>query len=422
MDYEIPTERSAELAERLRALLPGGDTRTGTFYPPYPLALARGSGWRLWDVDGNEFIDCVNNFTSLVHGNAAAPIVEALRAQLELGTAFPAPIELQAELAGRICRRVPSIERVRFTNSGSEAVILAVRAARAFTGRDEIVKAHGGYHGFWEQVPMAFGAPGIPKGVEALAHEVDYNDAAQLEETMARHGERVAAIILEPVLTAGGVIAGEPAFLGAARELADRHGTLLVLDEIVTLRLGEGGVQASLGLQPDLTTMGKIIGGGLPVGAVGGRADVLDVFDPRRPGHIVHSGTFNGNAMTLAAGCASLDALPASEIARINGLGDRLAARIREVLPQTVVTSAGSLVQLHFGTGPELRRYRDTNMGSETLARLHLAALAEGLYFAARGLLNLSTAMDEPVVDEIAARLERAAARLRAGTPAGTAA
>lgn len=422
MDYDIPTTRSAELAERLRGLLPGGDTRTGTFYPPYPLALARGAGWRLWDVDGNELIDCVNNFTSLVHGNAAPPIVEALRAQLELGTAFPAPIELQAELAERICRRVPSIEHVRFTNSGSEAVILAIRAARAFTGRDGIVKVHGGYHGFWEQVPMAFGAPGIPKGVEELAHEVDYNDAAQLEQTMARHGGRVAAIILEPVLTAGGVIAGEPGFLEAARELADRHGALLVLDEIVTLRLGEGGVQASLGLRPDLTTMGKIIGGGLPVGAVGGRADVLDVFDPRRPGHIVHSGTFNGNAMTLAAGCASLDALPASEIARINGLGDRLAARIREILPETVVTSAGSLVQLHFGTGPELRCYRDTNMGSETLARLHLAALAEGVYFAARGLLNLSTAMDEPVVDEIAGRLERAAARLRAGTPAGAAA
>lgn len=417
MDYELPTERSAELAERLRGLLPGGDTRTGTYYPPYPLALARGAGYRLWDVDGNEFIDCVNNFTSLVHGNAAPPIVEALRTQLELGTAFPAPIELQAELAERICRRVPSIERVRFTNSGSEAVILAIRAARAFTGREEIVKAHGGYHGFWEQVPMAFGAPGIPRAVEELAHEVDYNDADALEQTMARHGERIAAIILEPVMTAGGVIAGEPAFLDAARVLADRHGALLVLDEIVTLRLGEGGVQGELGLRPDLTTMGKIIGGGLPVGGVGGRADVLDVFNPLRPGHIVHSGTFNGNALTLAAGCASLDALPASEVARLNALGDRLAARIRELFPEAVVTSAGSLVQLHFGTGPAIRCYRDTNMGSETLARLHLAALAEGLYFASRGLLNLSTAMDEQVVDEIAARLERAAVRTRSGAP-----
>jgi glutamate-1-semialdehyde 2,1-aminomutase len=421
VSYAIPTARSGELAERLRAVLPGGDTRTGTFYPPYPLALTRGQGYRVWDVDGNEFIDCVNNFTSLVHGNAAPAIVEALKAQAELGTAFPAPIELQAEVAERICDRVASVERVRFANSGSEAVLLAIRAARAFTGRDEIVKAHGGYHGFWEQVPMAFGAPGIPKAVQELASEVDFNDAGQLEDVMRRRGDRVAAILLEPVMTAAGVIAGSGDYLRLARDLADRYGALLVLDEIVTLRLHRGGYQAVAGVDPDLTTMAKIIGGGLPVGAVGGRADVLDVYNPLRPGHIVHSGTFNGNAMTLAAGRASLDLLTQTEIDRINALGDRLAGRLQQLLPEAVVTSVGSLIQVHFGTGPEIRCYRDTNMQSETLTRFHLASLEEGVYFASRGLLNLSTAMDEATVDEIADRLGRAAARLRASLAAAPA-
>lgn len=418
MIYGFETRRSQELAERLRHVLPGGDTRTGTFYAPFPLAIARGSGYRIWDVDGNEFIDCLNNFTSLVHGNAAPAIVEALRQQAELGTAFGAPNELQAEVAERIRDRIASVEHVRFTNSGSEAVMLAIRAARAFTGRSELVKAHGGYHGFWEQLPMTFGSPGIPDEVAGLVHEVDYNDVAGLETVMAEHGERVAALIFEPVMTAGGVIEGTAEFLSAGRRLADEKGALLVLDEIVTLRLDRCGYQAVVGVEPDLTTLGKVIGGGLPVGAVGGRADVLAVFDPRRAGHIVHSGTFNGNVMTLAAGKASLDLLTASEIARISALGDRLARRLAETIPDAVVTSSGSLV--HFDTGPAIRRYKDTNLGSEKLARFHHAALEEGVFLASRGLLNLSTAMDDAVVDDVGDRLARAAARLASplATPA----
>ncbi|MGH3042447.1 MAG: aspartate aminotransferase family protein [Gaiellaceae bacterium] len=415
MSYDFETERSRELAERLQQVLPGGDTRTGTFYDPYPLAIVRGSGYRLWDIDGNEFIDCLNNFTSLVHGNVAPAIVEALRAQAELGTAFGAPHELQAEVAERIRDRVASVEQVRFTNSGSEAIMLAVRAARAFTGRSEIVKAHGGYHGFWEQVPMTFGSPGIPEEVRGLVHEVDFNDEAGLANVMAEHGDRIAALIVEPVMTAAGVIEGTGEFLSAAHRLADKNDALLILDEIVTLRLDHGGYQAVVGLRPDLTAFGKIIGGGLPVGAVGGRADVLAIFDPRRPDHIVHSGTFNGNAVTLAAGRASLDLLTEDEIARINALGSRLARRLSETIPEAVITSCGSLIQLHFETGHEIRRYRDTNIASETLARFHHAALAEGVMIASRGLLNLSTAMDEAVVDDVADRLARAASRI--GSP-----
>ena len=407
------TDRSRVFAERLRSSLPGGDTRTGTFYAPFPVTLARGEGCRLWDVDGNEYIDCVNNFTSLVHGNAHPQIVAALHEQATLGTALAAPTRLQAEVAERISDRVSSVERVRFANSGSEANLVAVRAARAYTGRDEIVKAHGGYHGLWEQLPVAFPGRGIPLAVQELAHEVDFNDIEQLETVMAQRGERIAAIVLEPVMLAGGVILGDPAFLAAAQRLAAKYGALFLLDEVVTFRLDRGGWQAVVGIEPDLTTFAKVIGGGLPIGAVGGRADVLEVFDPRTADHVVHSGTFNGNSMSLAAGGVSLDLLTAEEIRRINELGDRLAAGLQAAVPESHVTSVGSCVQVHFGTTAPIRRYRDTNMSSSTLRAFHRAGLERGVFFAARGLLNTSTAMDEAVIDAVIDRLADAADAVR---------
>jgi glutamate-1-semialdehyde 2,1-aminomutase len=435
MDYSFPTSHSRRLADRLRRTLPGGDTRKGTFYPPYPLALARGSGCRVWDVDGNEFIDLVNNYAALVHGHAPPAIVEAIVAQARLGTAFPAPSELQAALAERICGRFASIERVRFTNSGTEAVMQAVRVARAFTGREEIVKATGGYHGSWEQVPLSWERPhgrtrpeaapraravrpadadrmaaAIPRAVRGLVHMVGYNDRDALAATMARHGARVAAILLEPVLGSG-LIAGEPAYFAAARALADAHGALLICDEIITARLHAGGYQAVLGVRPDLTTLGKVIGGGLPVGAVGGRPEVMDLFDPRRPAYLSHAGTFNGNALTMAAGCASLDLLTPAEIDRINGLGEALAAKLRHTfvacgLPASV-TACGSLLQLAVDT--QTGGGMDADVSDALFAHVHVAALEHGIYLAPRGFLNLSTAMDEALMARVADALAPAA-------------
>ena len=244
------TAKSAELAERLRRVLPGGDTRTVTFYMPYPVALSHGLGATVYDVDGNAYTDLLNNYTSLIHGHAAPRIVQALVEQAPRGTAFPAPHALQAELAERLTARVASVDQVRFTNSGTESVLLALRAARAITGRSAIVKADGGYHGSWEQVPMTFdpAAPpaGTPPEVIRLIHTVDYNDIGQLEAVVAAHGDEIAALIFEPVLGEG-VIAGDPAFFAAARRLADRHGALLICDEVVSFRLREGGYQSELG-------------------------------------------------------------------------------------------------------------------------------------------------------------------------------
>jgi glutamate-1-semialdehyde 2,1-aminomutase len=406
--YGIRTERSREIFERLERSIPGGNTRSLAYFPPYPLVISSGSGCRIRDADGNEFIDLLNNYTASVHGHALPAMNEAMCNQAALGTAFPAPSELQAELAERIVGRVASVEKVRFANSGTEAVMMAVRGARAFTGREKIIKAEGGYNGMWEQVPVFWPKDtyraAMPEGVRELVRIVDYNDVGQLEAAMEEEGDEVAAMILEPV-TGTGVFAGTPQYFAAARRLADEHGALLICDEVITLRLGVGGFQGVLGVRPDLTTMGKIIGGGLPVGAFGGRADVMEVFDPRSPHHLHHSGTFNGNLMTMAAGCVALDLLTQGEIERVNALGERLAEGLRRSLAgrpdlHGVVNNCGSLLHVNFGTEGEVSKYSDLKLDSPMAAAFHLAALDEGIYFAPRGFMNTSTAMDEQVVDE----------------------
>lgn len=412
----IETTRSRQLIERLRRSMPGGDTRSLTYFPPHPLAISRGSGCRIWDADGNEFVDLLNNYTAAVHGHAVPAIAEALAGQASLGTAFPAPNELQAELAERILARFASIESIRFANSGTEAVMMAVRSARAFTGREKVIKADGGYHGTWEQMQVSRDEgperAAVPEAVRALVRMVDYNDTQQLDAVMEEDGEDVAAIILEPVMGTG-VIPGEAEYFAAARRLADEHGALLILDEVQTLRLHEGGLQEVLGVRPDLTTLGKIVGGGLPVGAFGGREEVMEVFNPRSTGHIHHSGTFNGNPMTMAAGCVALDLLTPSEIERINALGEKLADGLRKMLAGLggTVTNRGSMLNVHFGIQGGIRKHSDLNLASPMLARFHLAALEEGVYFAPRGFMNTSTAMDEGVVEEVLDACSRAAER-----------
>jgi glutamate-1-semialdehyde 2,1-aminomutase len=420
--YNIKTERSRELISRLCRSIPGGNTRSLTYFPPYPLAISHGSGCRICDVDGNEFVDLLNNYTATVHGHAVPAINEAMSRQAALGTVFPAPGEPQAELAERIVGRVASVEKVRFANSGTEAVMMAVRAARAFTGREKIIKAEGGYHGMWEQVPVSWPQDALPErrtatpeGVRALVRMVDYNDVEGLEAAM-EEGEDVAAIILEPV-TGTGVLTGTPEYFAAARRLADEHGVLLICDEVITLRLNAGGYQEVLGVRPDLTTMGKIIGGGLPVGAFGGREEVMSVFDPRLPNHLHHSGTFNGNLMTIAAGRVALDLLTRDEIERLNALGERLAGGLRQILAEReelgcVVTNCGSLVHVNFETEGEVRKYSDLNLDSPVMAAFHLAALDEGVYFAPRCFMNTSTAMDEQVIDDVLGACSRAMARV----------
>jgi glutamate-1-semialdehyde 2,1-aminomutase len=403
--YRQRTSASQAFTARARQVLPGGDTRTGVFYKPYPAYMVSGVGTTLTDLDGNHYLDFLNNYTSLVHGHAHPALIEAARGQLPNGSVYASPMVAQVELAELICARVPSVEQLRFTNSGTEATMLALRAARAYTGRDGIIKMRGSYHGSHD-LAAATADPeadrGIPAGLRQSLFFVPFNDLAATEALLQAHEAAIAAIIVEPVPNAGGIPLPLPGYLQGLRDLADRYGALLIFDEVVTLRLHEGGYQKLAGVTPDLTAMGKIIGGGFAVGAFGGRRAIMEQFNPERPDHLAHSGTFNGHSATMAAGLASLRLLDQAAIDRINALGATLAQGFDEAFAEAGIvgrtTSVGSLVQVHWSDGP-LTAMDEISAGyaaaGDLPLLLHLELMNRGMYAAARGEYNISTAMNE---------------------------
>ncbi len=409
--FQSRTSRSRQLFERAQRVMPGGDTRTGTFHLPYPLFIARGKGCRLWDADDNEYLDFLNNFTSLLHGHVHPAVHQAMVTQASQGTVHGTANELQVQLAELLRKRVPSVERIRFCNSGTEATLFALRAAKAFTGKPKIMKMEGGYHGSHDQVAVAMAPPygtnataGLSPGALSEVLLGSFNDLEVTATLIRQHRDELAAVIVEPMMGAAGAIPAEPAFLEGLRAVTAECGVLLVLDEIITFRLGFGGIQERYGIQPDLTTFGKIIGGGLAVGAFGGRADIMATYDPTRPGAIVHSGTYNGNAATMAAGQKTLELFDREAVTRLNQAGDDLRARLNETLDAAgidgIVAGIGSVLQLHFMAAP-LRNARDANRGDRRLLRLmHLSLLNRGVFAAARQMYVLSTAMTPETLDQ----------------------
>jgi glutamate-1-semialdehyde 2,1-aminomutase len=383
------TPKSAELHARAARVLPGGNSRQAAYHAPYPLTLARAAGARLHDVDGNEYLDLLYNYTSMVHGNAYPPILEAV--DLARGTGWAANNEDMIELAELICGRVRSIESIRFSNSGSEAGLLALTVARELTGRHHVLMARAGYHGSLPEFES--GTLGKPGPHTLLA---DYGDLASFERVLAERGDDVAAVFVEPVQGAGGVHRGTPEFLRGLCDAAHRAGALFVLDEVITFRLATGGLQAELGVDPDLTMLGKIIGGGFPVGAVGGKREHMDVFEPERM-RALHSGTYNANPVTMAAGVVSVRELTAERITRMHRLAERLERGLldaaRRAGVEAKVRRVGSLLAVQV----------------EPAALFHLAALNHGLMFAPRGMMALATVLDEAAIDEA---IERAAAAM----------
>ena len=434
--YRARTSHSEALHAAARRVMPGGDTRTIAFHPPYPLAVDCGEGCRLWDADGNVYVDFLNNYTALIHGHAHPAITEVATAQVARGTAFPAPNRVQTRLAQIITDRVASVDLIRFCNSGTEAVMNALRAARAFTGRELVIKMEGGYHGTYDDVEVSVhpdptspsagpdSAPaavletrGVPANTVANVLVTPLNDLGAAERLLAERGNEVAAVIVEPVMGAGGMIPADPAFLEGLRALTVEHGALLVFDEVMSFRLEPGGMQERYRIRPDLTTFAKIIGGGFPVGSFGGRAAVMEQFDPSRPTPLWQSGTFNGNAVTMAAGVAAMGAYPATEVARINALGQRLRDDLQAALDEArvkgLVTGYGSFAAIHLGAS-EVSSYRDAARTDRALARLlHLALLLEGVFCAPRLMWCTSTAMDVPFVDEALSGFRRALTRIR---------
>jgi glutamate-1-semialdehyde 2,1-aminomutase len=390
--YQTQTAGSHDLWERALGSLPGGNTRTTVFHDPYPVYVARGEGCRVWDADGVERIDFISNYTSLILGHCHPRVVEAVQSQAARLMSVAAPNELEIELAERIRERLPSIDLVRFTNSGTEATMLALRGARAFTGREKIAVFAGGYHGshdYAASVPgdasTAPGGPGIPAAVADTVVVAPFDDREGTLAALESHLGELAAVIVEPVLGAGGVVPATAGFLTFLRQLTRDAGALLVFDEVISFRIGYHGAQGRLDVTPDLTTLGKIIGGGLPVGAVGGRADVMELFDPRRDDHIGHGGTFNANPMTMAAGLATLEELTPERYDELEALTEELEAGVNARTGASA-TSVGSLFRIEL---PDPSRLPD----------LHVALLANGILMTPRGMGCLSTPMAGPEVD-----------------------
>ena len=413
--YQESTPKSKALYERAMRSLPGGNTRTTLYMQPYPFYFERGNGCRVYDADGNERLDFINNYTSLILGHAHPKVVAAVRRQLGSGMSIAAPTELEIALAEAIKQRLPSIDLLRFTNSGTEATMMALRVARAYTGRDKIAKFEASYHGGHDYAatdPSAAQNPGIPAAVTETIIMLSLNDQAAVERIVTAHRSELAAIIIEPVLGAGGAIVPQPGFLQFLREITERYGIVLIFDEVISFRIGYHGAQGAFGVQPDLTTLGKIIGGGLPVGMVGGREAIMAWFDPRRPNCIGHGGTFNANPMTMAAGLATLEELTAETFERLNELGGqlkmKLCALFSELGVAAQINQIASLFAIHFSDTPVTDLASLARSDRQKAGLLSLAVLNHGVMMATRGMGCLSTPMTEAEIDAFIAAIRLA--------------
>ena len=389
--------RSRDAFRRAEAVMPGGNTRSSLFYLPFPLALARGEGCWLWDADGHRYLDLLGEFTAGLYGHSNPVIRAAIDAALDQGLNLGGHNLLEAELAELVCGRFASIERVRFTNSGTEANLMALTAARAFTGRDRVLVFKGGYHGG----VLTFGGAGTsPANVPHDFLLGEYNDAEGARQLVEANAGSLAAVLVEGMMGAGGCIPAEPAFLHAVADAARSARALFVLDEVMTSRMSAGGLQGLLELQPDLTTLGKYIGGGMSFGAFGGRADVMALFDPRESGAVPHAGTFNNNMLTMSAGIAGLTRLfgPADADAlreRGDTLRERLNARCRAAGVAMQFTGVGSVMNAHFVSGP-VRTPADAASSDNRLRDLFFFDMAEaGIYLARRGMIALMLPVGE---------------------------
>jgi glutamate-1-semialdehyde 2,1-aminomutase len=435
--YPDPRSRSKALYDRAVASLPGGNSRTTVFMSPYPIYAARGEGCRVWDVDGNVFIDCINNFTSLIHGHAHPRLVEAATRQIALGTAFGLPTESEIDLAELLASRLPAVDQLRFANSGTEAVMMALKAARAFTGRPKIAKCEGAYHGAYDYAevsldptPDAWGrntpvsvayAKGTPENVLADVVTIPFNDPEAAVSLIREHGAELAGVLVDPMPNRAGLVPADRAYLEALRAVTRETGALLIFDEVITFRLGYHGAQGLWGIDPDLTTLGKIMGGGFPVGAIGGRAEVMAVFDPRhgKPA-LPHGGTFSANPVTMRAGLAAMELLDEAAFKRLDALGDAVRDGINTAFRKHGVpgraVGLGSLLKIHFSER-EIRDYRSAYVTAQEARRqavFNRGLLDRGILAAGYGLMALSTPMTSAETDAIVAAVDASLAEVAA--------
>ncbi|TCN33336.1 aspartate aminotransferase family protein [Sinorhizobium americanum] len=422
--------RSKHLFNRAKAVFPDGTTRATVERDPFPIYLQRGEGAYLVDVDGSRYLDLNNNFTTLIHGHGFAPVAEAVVDLLHSGTCYANPTEHEIALAELLTARIPAMERVRFVNSGTEAVMFAIKAARAFTGRPAIARIEGAYHGAydwaeagqgvapdedgWEPAPVATPAyRGTPPSVAKEVHLLRFNDIDGLEARLSAASDRIACVLIDPMPSRAGLMHPEPDFVNALSQTARKHGILIIADEVLNLRQGYAGASARYGLNPDLVTAGKIIGGGFPIGAIGGREEVMRVFGTAdaRP-LLPQGGTFSANPVSMAAGWAAMAAMTPHAFERLEAMGNRLRSGLRASIARRdasfSVTGATSLFRIH----PKRvvpREYRDAYLGAEATSLMRGMSrhfLETGILLPYGAAACLSTAMVDSDIDLILSAFE----------------
>lgn len=429
--YVARNPRSQALAARAQRVLPGGNTRTGVWMDPFPPYITRAQGVYLEDADGHQLLDFAFNNSSLILGHAHPAVVGAIQQQAPLGTGYNRPTELEIELAEELCGRVPSLERVRYCNSGTEAILNSVRAAIGFTGKRKIAKFEGAYHGTSDHalvsMPGAYGPDAGPAnrprpilssvGLSGAADEVlllPFNDMESCEALLAEHAHELAAVLIDPLMTNVGVILPEGGFLQRLREVTSELGILLIFDEIIAYRIARGGAQGVFGVTPDLTAFGKIVAGGTPGGMFGGRADIMRLYDPTIGAKIPQSGTYNGNPLTVVAGLATLRHLTPEAYERMAGMARRVTEDVVQALRAAGFsasgTAIGSMFRIYF-TEAAPGGYRETAHDDKALQRrLNLWLLNHDVHWTQGGYI--STVTEEQHLDQLVSQVREAARQL----------
>ncbi|WP_417769260.1 aspartate aminotransferase family protein [Stappia sp.] len=403
-------ERNPESSERHRIacdVMPGGNTRSVLFHTPFPLTIAHGKGSHVEDVDGRQYVDLLGEFTAGLFGHSNARIRAAIIRALDGGINLSGHNRLEADFAKEVCGRFPSLDLIRFTNSGTEANLFSVATACAHTGRKRILAFRGGYHGGL----LSFGERQNPVNAPFEVTLCDYNDGNAVEKLLAEAGDTFAAIIVEPMLGAGGCVPADVDFLRLLESEAGRYGIVLIFDEVMTSRLGPAGLQGEYGIAPDLTTLGKYVGGGMSFGAFGGKASLMSRFDPRKPEATPHAGTFNNNILTMSAGLTAMTEIATPEALRaLNDRGDRLRNQLNRLCADLdaalVFTGLGSLMTAHFTSGP-VRNASDVQSSNQALRELFFFDMLErGFYMARRCMIALSLEVSEAECQRFAEAVE----------------
>lgn len=427
MSSDTKVSRSADLYARALEVMPGGVSRNTVLRDPHPIYADFGEGCRVTDIEGVTRLDFSNNMASLIHGHACPAIVDAVTKQLARGSAFTTATEIEVRYAEHICSRSPSFEKMRFVNSGTEALMVALKASRAYTGRAKIAKVEGSYHGGYDYAevsqapsPDTWGSIDQPNSV-ALARGtpnsalndvviLPFNDPERAIAILNQHVDDLACILLDLMPHRVGLRPADAEFVTALREWATKNGSLMVLDEVITFRTEHGGLQSRYNITPDLTAIGKMIGGGFPVGAVAGRAEVMDVLNPRAKKLLFpHSGTFSANPISTTAGLVAMELFDKPAVSRLNALAERAMEGIRQAIADTsapaCVTGTGSMFRVHMKDQPP-RNFREAYLSAEENHRLK--ALLEHMFDEGFMLINtcsatLSTPMTETEIDALIA-------------------